>query len=989
MIKQIVLTIIVSVIYCNAALGQQKDRSCILKDTLKAMAYVDTADVYYKNADYLKAKINYITALDIYKCLYGYAHRMSYRIYRKLGIVEDDLGNYKESVYIFHKCTEITKVRYGEYSKEVAELYGDLGIEYTKLEKFDSSEYYIKKDEQIQLAVFGENSKGFANCQNNLGIIYLYKGDYDKAIEFFKKALTIRLKVLQPNDISIAQNYNNLARIFYDKGDFDQAIDYQLKALAIEQSTLNEYHPQIAWSYNNLGCCYKEKNDYKKALFYQTKSLTIRLKTLGSDHPDVEASYMNIANIYETLALYDSALYFHKKALDNCIKSLGPNHSDIASIYFNMGVVYYDCHNYDSAVVKYTKAIEINKQVFSKPHPLTADYLTQLAKAYFNVKNLKKSNECLDTALVYNITDSKAANWPDSIMREYVVSHEVMMRILLGKIDLLTQSKTASAEELQEALSYTYEALLEAEKARFEITSENSKLYMGENFYNICNEAINVLYRLYNLTHRSSYITQAFNFSEKSRASVLYESLAGPKALLRAGVPSNVLQKEKSFRSNIVSYETKRKTAPDNESSMHENIDSILFALKSSYRKYLDSISSYYPLASLLMQQTKIANIDEIKQDLATTSAMIEYFTGKEKTFAFVVTPGKSTLIELPVDSSMVSKVKKFLTGIRKNNLDLTYENGTWLYKSLLEPLIPSIKGAKSLIIIPDQILNNIPFEALITGGKKIAPSYFIEKYALTYQISASIWQDKSKSSPGNTTLLSFAGFAPVFKSNQLYAAATHRDGFAERYSQDTTFLDPLRSQQYFKELPNSGEEVTQIAALFKKLNQSADTYTFEQANETAFKNESPKYNILHIATHAYANNDEPELSWLAFANIDSTARTNRDDGVLYAGEIYGLALHANLVVLSACETGVGKMIKGEGVMSLSRSIMYAGVPNIVLSLWKVGDLDTRLLMVEFYKAYLSGKSYSDALRIAKLNLLRKEASGNPKSWAGFVLFGI
>jgi CHAT domain-containing protein len=239
-----------------------------------------------------------------------------------------------------------------------------------------------------------------------------------------------------------------------------------------------------------------------------------------------------------------------------------------------------------------------------------------------------------------------------------------------------------------------------------------------------------------------------------------------------------------------------------------------------------------------------------------------------------------------------------------------------------------------------------------------------------------------------NKNLLDFAGFAPVFKSDNKYAIATQRDGFAGKYGSDTTYLEPLRGQQYFRELPNSEEEVTQIASLFKQANRTAVTYTYGQSTKTAFKNEGPRYNILHIATHAFANNKEPELSWLAFANKDSTlTNTQNDDGVLYAGEIYGLSLNAGLIVLSACETGVGKVIKGEGIMSLSRSLMYAGVSNIILSLWRVGDLDSKVLMIEFYKANISGKSYADALRTAKLSMLKKKSS--PKSWAGFVLFGI
>ena len=162
--------------------------------------------------------------------------------------------------------------------------------------------------------------------------------------------------------------------------------------------------------------------------------------------------------------------------------------------------------------------------------------------------------------------------------------------------------------------------------------------------------------------------------------------------------------------------------------------------------------------------------------------------------------------------------------------------------------------------------------------------------------------------------------------------------------------------------------------------------YFYSDATEKAFKSRIKNFDIIHIASHSFINEDQPQISGMVFAQ--PTDSTNTEDGILYAGETYNLDLNADLVVLSSCESGLGKLISGEGMMALTRGFLYSGVANIIFSLWKIPDKPTSELMIEFYKQMLSGKSYSESLRQAKLNLIKNEITARPRSWASFILIG-
>jgi CHAT domain-containing protein len=195
-------------------------------------------------------------------------------------------------------------------------------------------------------------------------------------------------------------------------------------------------------------------------------------------------------------------------------------------------------------------------------------------------------------------------------------------------------------------------------------------------------------------------------------------------------------------------------------------------------------------------------------------------------------------------------------------------------------------------------------------------------------------------------------------------------------------------------------EEVQSVVKLFRTHDLTATGFLHNLANENSFKENVTEYKYIHLATHGIVNEKNPNLSGIVFSQphdqmsdgIGKTPETEypgNQDGILFAGEMYNLDLNADLVVLSACETGLGKIINGEGIMSMTRGFIYSGTPNIVFSLWKVGDKNTCQLMIDFYSSIIEGESYSNALRKAKLKLIENEETAFPTNWAGFILVGI
>lgn len=293
-------------------------------------------------------------------------------------------------------------------------------------------------------------------------------------------------------------------------------------------------------------------------------------------------------------------------------------------------------------------------------------------------------------------------------------------------------------------------------------------------------------------------------------------------------------------------------------------------------------------------------------------------------------------------------------------------QSGFYLYKHLLQAAEPYLSKKSQLVILPDGILHYIPFEVLICkepsdGNDKAYGklSYLGKKYPISYGQSASVYhsliENRSASSVPSEGLKELVAFG------------------------DPVYLDK------FKRLEYSGEEVSTIAALFPE--ESAETFLQERASEENVKKDQllSKYRHIHFATHGVMDERTPENSSLVL----SQENLSTEDGFLEASEISSMELKAELAVLSACQTGLGKLIRGEGMIGLSRSFMYAGVPSVVVSLWSVSDKSTNILMERFYTNLIEkGVNFAEALYLARISMIKDERFAHPFYWAPFVLTG-
>jgi len=311
-----------------------------------------------------------------------------------------------------------------------------------------------------------------------------------------------------------------------------------------------------------------------------------------------------------------------------------------------------------------------------------------------------------------------------------------------------------------------------------------------------------------------------------------------------------------------------------------------------------------------------------------------------------------------------------------------------WLHRLLIHPVLPWIERKRHLIVIPHADLHYLPFETLVDRdnmGRDFSDyEYLIRDHFFSYHYSASLWAHRdSENRP--TEEKSFVGFAPVFRSADppvVGEIAGNADPRANLQAADSLNTQPL------PQLIATQKEVSTIIGLFRGKGRQAEGYLFQDASEENFKSAGIReFDYIHIATHSIGDRQNPKLSGLLFSRSNEP-KADLEDGILYSEETFNLDLNAELMVLSSCESGIGKLVKGEGMIALNRGFFYSGARNIIFSLWMVEDRATAQLMVALYRNLLQGRSIPKSLQRAKLSLLKNRYTAFPKYWSGFILVG-
>jgi CHAT domain-containing protein len=568
-------------------------------------------------------------------------------------------------------------------------------------------------------------------------------------------------------------------------------------------------------------------------------------------------------------------------------------------------------------------------------------------------------------------------------------------------------------------------------KVRKEITSQSDKLALGEKADLIYKKSVDVSEQMKKRSstedERRKYAELAFYFSERNKSSVLLEALSGSEALCFSGIPDSLIQKEKSIGINISNFKNLKNNASND--SIAAVWSSRLFDANRSYDSLILLLETGYPEYYQLKYNNKPITVKEIQSILDKKTLMLSYSVLDSSVMIYAVTNNRYETFLTTKIENFDNKLIEFRSVMQTSSPEaiLKYKNlGFELYKQLFPGDLTESKlfsNVKTLIIIPDGNLATLPFESMLTDKYNTEwtdwtnLSYFsempflIKKYTVSYSYSATLLYNtflKTKTkTPAFTDLNDWMAFAPVFDNEGISGTGTlTRKLLSDSYFNDFSKTDNKRSflkdGTYISPLPGSLDEVNMIFKLFDETGKKAVIYTHKKADESILKTgELKNYRILHFATHGFVNTDNPELSGILTAQDTSASFTDNEDiygyiaqqndGIWYQSEIYNSKLNADLVVLSACETGLGKIASGEGVIGLTRALLYAGTKNIIVSLWQVSDESTKQLMVEFYKNLLSKESktdYARHLRNAKLRLIKEGTYAHPFFWSPFILIG-
>ncbi|MBU0487288.1 MAG: CHAT domain-containing protein [Bacteroidetes bacterium] len=870
-------------------------------------------------------------------------------IYNTLGYAFERKGDYDHALENKVKALEMKLILFGDDYYSVGDSYLNVGVTYYYKGDYQKALEYMKKGLNIYLRVYGTKHKATASAYNNIGNTLSRNGENVQALEYKKKALDIRLELLGDQHPAVADMYNNIGVTYFSIGEYELALEYYFKALEIRKNNYGEKHYSVAASICNIGAVYNQTGDYKKALEYNTLGLELRIELLGEKHPSVASSYNNIGYGYNGAGEFAKAREFYSKACDFYLETLGEKHPFLAMAYNNIGLAFKNQGRLSEALHAFQMAISVNTTAF------------------------------IDTANVF----------AEPLLMDFLDTKEILIS-LKGKASvffLKFMNNKAETSSLQEAF-YIYllcDSIID--QARRRMVDPGDKLQLTESADNIYIAASNVYASVISNENALGEESKEmlYYFAEKSKGMVLLESMTGADAIQTAGIPNELKHLVHAYSKDIRFCE--QKLAGGLDSATGAVFRGRLFALNRTYDSLMNVFETQYPDYHNLRYNFQVASITDIQSVLDKHTAVISYFVGDSSIFQMLITQNCYEAMQVRKQGdtdSLVFLLRAALSSFTPEASVKYSEIASLLYNQLFAILDTKTacsggNNIKTLIIIPDKSLAMIPFEALLTSPvekpvmweKAAEFPYLISKYAIGYAYSATLFRrNKIKEYRKKSKTSGILAVAPVFDQ-----VSGH-------------FPDGSQAGN----IPGTEHEVAEIASMFRKKKTPATVLLRAQAGETDLKNvDFSEYQYIHIASHGFVNSEKPELSGIVLASDTSISEKDEmttNDGILFQGEILNLKLNSQLVVLSACETGLGKISRGEGVIGLTRALLYAGTKNIIVSLWPVADESTAKLMVDFYANTLSGKDvdFAGSLRKTKQKMISEEKFAHPFFWSPFVL---
>jgi len=848
---------------------------------------------------------------------------------------------------------------------------------------------------KLREAALGPNHLEVARSLRILALLYDDKGEYAKAEPLYQRALAIREKILGPEHLDVALSLRNLASHYDDKGEYAKALPLSQRALVISEKILGPEHPGVAEELNMLSLLYYSMGDYAKAELLSRRALKIKELVYGPKHPDVAMVLTNLANLHDAKGEYGKAEPLYQRVLAIYEQMYVSPHPDVADALDNLADHSREQGNYAKAEPLLQRALMIREQSLGATHPDVAISLYNLAELYRTQSDYAKAEPLYQRALA--IWEQRLGpNHPDVAD---ALNHLTLLYRENGEVSSAIQFAARTAENREFNFNQNLVAGSERQKL----------LYLA-----LCESETNLILSLHAQTapHNVQALQLAFTTLLRRKGRGLEAASEAIAALRRRASPQDqpLFDQLAHVRSQLASLTLAgaRNTAPDQYRAELQQLAEDADKLEAD----LSARSAEFHL------QTQFVTIAAIQAALPAGTALIEFaiyrtFDAKAQKdgplhyVAYTLTAqGEPHWVELGKATRIERLIHAWRQSLRTPQRQDVKGLGRKLDALVMQPVRSLVGGAKHLLISPDGMLNLIPFAALVDDQNH----YLTERYECSYLTSGRDLLRLQVPRASRSDALIVAN--PAFGKRPLSEIVARRK--VEIPSSDTFNPTPTIdfSQAYFNPLPGTASEAQTLHALLPQ----ATVLTQAQATKLALQEvRSPR--LLHIATHGFFLRDaaataasarsirlpresggmeqssgpliDPLIrSGLALAGANRH-QAGTDNGILTAKEAAGLNLWGTkLVVLSACDTGVGEVKNGEGVYGLRRAFVLAGAETQVMSLWPVSDQGTRELMIDYYKGVQRGEGRSAALRKVQLRMLKNPARRHPYYWASFIPSG-
>jgi CHAT domain-containing protein/tetratricopeptide (TPR) repeat protein len=903
-------------------------------------------------------------------------HRELVRAYLESGVVHQTTGRPQEALRLFSKALELQRST-GAAAQDVAATLRRMGGAHLFLGEDGQALELLGEAEKIQRAALGARHPDLASTLNNKGGALWGQGRFDRAMEAFEEAIAILEGQPGASTGILASAYGNLGNAYSSKGDYDEALALIQKALPLLVAERGASHPDVGLAHYNMAVIHSKKQDYVACVASAERALAIFVPALGERHSLVVASYYTLGHALTRTGLPGRALAVLTKALalQRALPEAGDR--DSAVVYRNLAEAYEAKGDLASALRNHRQALALDVAIHGQRHPETAEDLVNLGELYLKLGDPDAAIHFIARAIAANDARQTGTDLDLDPELETAFSEECLLRALKGgaRARVRRGAKRGRMSDLEDAASVYEHAAQLVERMRAGYRAEGSKLRISASATEVYDEAISNELELHRLTGDEGRLERAFRYAEKSKAGMLRDALNEAEARSFAGIPGAVLEQERRLRGDLASADQRLTQAQLDRDTAQDRLQALRdeqFGLKRDYDALLLRLEREYPAYYDLKYRFDTAGVPEIRERvLDGDSVLVEYFLGRERIFIFSLTRADLEVTSVLLDASYETELQELRRAIGARDSPAFARSAHRLYRMLLAPVEGRIAG-KDLVIVPDGAMSTIPFEALLTREASPAAGatdlpYVLRDHVTSYAYSATILVQglrRARTSPAEE----FVGFAPAF---------------AEAGAQGAP-----------RPLPASRKEVTDVRALVAGqqgllhgwLSGRARVYLGPAATESRLKSAGlERYRYVHLATHAIADGEHPGLSRLLLSREAGSA----DDGVLHLGEIYNLHLEAELVVLSACDTGLGRLARGEGMIGLTRGFLYAGARSLLVSLWSVSDAAASELVVDFYRQLLAGQPKPRALREAKLSAMaRNPEYAKPYFWAPFILVG-